>query len=278
MSYPSSPGLTETFLHPMHAALTQAHHQRICPSLPDPEWLTCCVYRVLHQEPSGRAFLQRLSDRDDRIIPSSTYFDANATARRLRLIREVTACVGDAWDERVRAAGLDPLAGHECLSDYEVFAGDGHYLEAATHDQPIDGTRYAIGHFFGLDLRTHRLFPMTVGDRGDGRKREHDMRALKRMESDDLRRGAPKGRKVIWVWDRAGIDATQWQKWKQQNGIYFISRSKENMKLTKIGDLSFDTKDPVNRGVIDFPWLRWAAKPCVVFAIVTQSEVTSSPS
>ena len=32
------------------------------------------------------------------------------------------------------------------------------------------------------------------------------MRALKRLDTDTLRQGAPKGRRVLWVWDKAGID------------------------------------------------------------------------
>lgn len=252
MNKTSDPSLYATLLQPLVSAAAVAHHHRSCPSLPDAEWLTCCVNRALHQEPSGRAFLQRLSDRDDREMASSTYFDANATARRLRLLKEVSDSVGDNWDTQAHAAGLDPFANVSCLSSYAIFAGDGHYLEAATHDKPIDGTRYAVGHFFGLDLRTHRMFSMAVAESGGTRKREHDMRALKRMDADILRRGTPQGRKVIWVWDRAGIDALQWQKWKQQHGIYFISRAKDNMTLEKASELEFDADDPINHGVTSF--------------------------
>ncbi len=246
------PDVAATFLNPAMAATPGARHYRHCPSLPDDEWVRNSVMRCLHQESSGRGYVQRLADREDRLIPLSTYFSAHATTRRLNLLREVTETVGRMWDVQARAAGRDPLSAFPCLDGYDLYAGDGHYLAASTHDPAINGTRYAIGHFFGLNLRTHRLFHMTVGERGDGRKREHDMRALKRLETAALRRDAPVGRRVIWVWDRAGIDAAWWQQQKQQHGIYFISRTKENMKLETAGVLPFDKDDPINRGVLSF--------------------------
>ena len=38
---------------------------------------------------------------------------------------------------------------------------------------------------------------------------------------------APKGTKVLYAWDRAGIDFLQWHHWKQW-GVYFISLQKAN--------------------------------------------------
>lgn len=97
-----------------------------------------------------------------------------------------------------------------------------------------------------------RMFSLAMADLSAGRKREHDMHMLKRLEPQALRRGTPTGRKVIWVWDRAGIDAVQWQKWKCQHGIYFISRAKDNVTLERHADLDFDANDPINAGVEDF--------------------------
>jgi IS4 transposase len=81
------------------------------------------------------------------------------------------------------------------------------------------------------------------------RKKEHDMRALKRQDILTLRQGAAKGRKVLYIWDRAGIDFRQWFKWKE-SGIYFLSREKENMKLETVGIHSFNRADPINQGVV----------------------------
>jgi len=89
---------------------------------------------------------------------------------------------------------------------------------------------------------------LSVSDQVE-RKKEHDMRALKRQDILTLRQGAANGRKVLYIWDRAGIDFRQWFKWKE-NGIYFLSREKENMKLEIVGIHPFDPADPINQGVI----------------------------
>lgn len=72
----------------------------------------------------------------------------------------------------------------------------------------------------------------------------------KDSHTEELRVQAPKGRKVIWIWDKAGIDFRQWFYWKSQNGIYFISLEKENMKLDDIAvPFSFDRASKINEGV-----------------------------
>ena len=89
---------------------------------------------------------------------------------------------------------------------------------------------------------------LTVSDQVE-RKKEHDMPALKRQDTLTLRQGAAKGSKVLYVWDRAGIDFPQWFKWKE-SGIYFLSREKENMKLEIVGIYAFDRADNINQGVV----------------------------
>ena len=41
---------------------------------------------------------------------------------------------------------------------------------------------------------------------------KHDMHVLKRLDADVLRQHAPKGRKVLYVWDKAGIDFHAWHR------------------------------------------------------------------
>jgi hypothetical protein len=76
------------------------------------------------------------------------------------------------------------------------------------------------------------------------------MRALKRLGISTLRQNAPQGRKVFWIWDKAGIDFQQWHRWKQGAGIYFLSCEKENMKLEVIGQNAWEAQAPVNQGVL----------------------------
>ena len=70
------------------------------------------------------------------------------------------------------------------------------------------GCKDATGHFFSLNLRSHALSHLTAADQVERRK-EHDMRALKRLSIASLRQGAARGRKVFYVWDRAGVDFQQ---------------------------------------------------------------------
>lgn len=76
------------------------------------------------------------------------------------------------------------------------------------------------------------------------------MHALKRLGTDALRGGQPKGKKVILAWDKAGIDFAFRHKVKQSSGLDFISREKENMKLIRCGERSFDRDDHRNAGVL----------------------------
>ena len=69
----------------------------------------------------------------------------------------------------------------------------------------IAETRWPTGHFFGLNLKSQSLFPLALADLA-GRKKEHDARALKRQSVAWLRQGAGKGRKVLWVWDKAAVN------------------------------------------------------------------------
>jgi hypothetical protein len=121
----------------------------------------------------------------------------------------------------------DALAQFPALAGFDVWAGDGHHHAAAAHDpRDSEGRKHPTGHLYLLDLRSHLMGHLTVGDQ-DARLKERDMHGLKRMDLQALRMGAAKGRKVIIVWDRAGIDFRQWHYWKDTGGLYFISREKE---------------------------------------------------
>ncbi len=76
------------------------------------------------------------------------------------------------------------------------------------------------------------------------------MGVLKKIEVEELRQGAQKGERVLYVWDRAAVDFSQWDKWKQVSGIYMLSRVKKNHSFQKCGHHKFDREDGVNAGVI----------------------------
>ena len=237
--------LSLRFFAPLAGLEDCCRSTRSCPELSDESWLRVGITRTLEDEPSGRAFLQTLSAEWEDIPANSTFFDTLASARRLRFCCETNAALCSSMARTL----ADPLAAYPALRDFEVFAGDGHFHAAAVHDpRDPDGTKYPTGHLYALNLRTQAMRHLDVGDQTD-RKKEHDMRTLKRQTPETLRGEAPVGTKVIMVWDRAGIDFAQWWKWKHNNAIYFISRPKDNMVFTNGPPLPYDATDPVNTGI-----------------------------
>ncbi len=229
--------LSDTFFAPLRAAAQSTARQRTCPKLSDLAWLELGLTRVLSDARSGRGFLQQLSVQLPGLPTLSHFFESLKSARRLAVLREA--------GQRVAALLQPDQADRPELKAYELYAGDGHWHAAASHDPKLDEKRYAVGHLYALNLRTHALrhLGLCAG------KKEHDMGAIKRLGAEALRLGTPKGRKVLWIWDRAGIDFHLWQHWKTQHGIYFISRTKENMKLEMIGKTPIKA-DPINHGVV----------------------------
>ncbi len=254
------------FFKPLFRFLETCRLRRNCPALPDELWLEAGVRRCLSLFQSGRDFLQYFADHHDTEILRTTFFESLKSKRRLGLLSEIVA----QSQVQMRRSLPDPFAAFKCLADFDLYAGDGHFISAASHDKAaprknptnksptrkdktpgrtaaFTATKYATGHLYTLCLRSHCMTHLTVSDQIK-RKKEHDMRALKRQDLSALRQGAAKGRKVLYIWDRAGIDFQQWFKWKE-NGIYFLSREKENMKLEIVGIHPFDRADPINQGV-----------------------------
>jgi hypothetical protein len=232
---------------PIIGLVEQCNHKRKCNALTDHEWIETGLLRMLSQEPSGRAFLQNLSDSGRSDIKRSLFFETLKSERRLKLCSDVSLSLYETM--RSRNLQTDPFASFAVLDGYDIHAGDGHYHGAAAHDERKDGKKHPTQHFYSVDLRSHALRHLALADTSGTRKREHDTRALKRLDIETLRQSAPKGRKVIYVWDRAGIDFFQWFKWKHIGGIYFVSREKKNMDPMVIADLGYDNKDPINAGV-----------------------------
>lgn len=140
----------------------------------------------------------------------------------------------------------------------------------------LEGTKRSCQHFYSCNLRSMIMLHLTVALIGNdaqvdeeernkkinknlkkggkevekkAKEKEHDMHALKRLTTDELRFKAKKTRKVLHIYDRAGHDYHQWNNWKQSAGIYFLSREKSNSKLSTIGLPNFDREDLINAGI-----------------------------
>ena len=231
------------FLEPLRAVYDQATRIRQCPAESDWDWLTKGVDRVLSNVRSGRDFLQTFQLFWKRELQVGPYFETLASSRRLSMVAECSALLR----QRVDALRTSPLSQFESLATFDLYAGDGHYLEHATHD-PLNGTtHWPTGHFFALNLKSQSLFPLVLADLTK-RKKEHDMRALKRQSVALLRQGAGKGRKVLWVWDKAAVDLAFWQE-RKASGIYFLSLRKAGMCLDVETERVIDATQPINQAV-----------------------------
>ena len=229
-----------TFWAPIEELLPQCQTTRRCPGISDASWFRLGLERVLQVVASGRAFLQQYGYKLDQCPSLGHYFEALKSPRRLKLATELNQRLCAQLAQTLP----DPLAQFPELEDFDLYAGDGHWHGAAAHD-PLQGDcKRAVGHFYSLDLRRHTLRHLAVGEG----KKEHDMHVLKRIETELLRQAAPKGQKVLYVWDKAGIDFLQWHRWKGQ-GIYVISLEKANMSLQIQGQPKWDRNDPVNAGI-----------------------------
>ena len=160
-------------------------HKRECPELPDLKWLQLGVSRVLLDAKSGRGFLQQYSPFFKLDLCLQTFFASLRSKRRLALASEAN----DKLALKVANQIEDPLAQYGELRKFQVYAGDGHWHGASPHEEPKDGKKWAAGHFYLLNLRSHALTHMQSADQVH-RKHEHDMRALKRTGWEDLRKNA----------------------------------------------------------------------------------------
>jgi hypothetical protein len=196
---------------------------------------------VLECSESGRAFLQEHGVRFENTPGHSNYFAALQSQRRGDLLRDVSLELIDTAERTL----YDRLEKIPELDNYECFALDGHWHKAAAHDPRHEGVKMAVGHFYSLNLRMHSLRHLAAGQG----LHEHDMSALKRVKPKGLRQGVPKGKRVILVYDKAGIDFGYWKRCRQECAVYMISRVKENMVFDSLNNVEWDRSDARNHGV-----------------------------
>jgi hypothetical protein len=231
----------QAFFQPLKGLPAKSLTSKPGPEFSDDAHLRLGVQRVLESSESGRAFLQEHGARFANTPELGNYFAALRSARRCKVPRDVNvALIGAA-----HPALHDRLADIPELDNYECFAGDGHWHQAAAHDPRHEDSKMAVGHFYALNLRRHTLQHLTAGQG----LHEHDRSALKRVKPKGLRQAVPKGKRVLIVYDKAGIDFAYWRRCRQECAVYFLSRVKENMVFDWLESLTVDTADPRNHGV-----------------------------
>ena len=245
--------LTEQFFKPLFELYPLSNVQRYCPDLADIDYLQMGVERCASNAKSGNAFLQDYRKNDGERVRVSNFFESLKSKRRLDNQKGVNRLMNAYLKDHV----TDELAQIQELKNWQPMAGDGHYQKAAIFDPQTkadtsrkEPSKSATGHFFELDLRTHHIDYLDLAQPKDGKKSEHDMKMLKRQDLEQLRAGAAKGVKVLWLWDRACIDYSFWLTAKSQNGIYFATMEKSNSVTTFIREHEIiDYSDERNEGV-----------------------------
>jgi hypothetical protein len=237
----STPTVNAALFQPLDGLIAASPHTRPCPEFADQDFVALGVQRVLECSESGRAFLQEHGVRFENTPGHSNYFAALQSQRRGDLLRDVNLELIDTAERRLH----DRLERIPELDNYECFALDGHWHKAAAHDPRHEGVKMAVGHFYSLNLRTHSLRHLAAGQG----LHEHDMSALKRVKPKGLRQGVPQGKRVVLVYDKAGIDFGYWKRCRQECAVYMISRVKENMVFDCLDNVEWDRSDARNHGV-----------------------------
>jgi len=234
-------------MRPALKALENSDQYRGCAKYSDEQHLRVGIERVIQNKKSGRSWVLWCHLARGITVRVRTFFKALESKRRTRMVMDVSEAVRRQVDEHDH---YDPLAQHPELDRFSVYASDGHSHSAASHESPIGGKIRATNHIYSLNLRSHSMTHLALTQPAEGKKKEHELCALKRMGASALRMGEKTGTKVIHAYDPAIIDYPQWHRWKQGNGIYVITLEKSNSALGKMAENPFDADDPRNTGVI----------------------------
>jgi hypothetical protein len=241
-----STDVNDAFFQPLSGLVESAPALRNCPDVSDDAWVMLGLHRVLESSGSGRGFLQEHGPRFEQTPKVANYFATLRSTRRLEVLRHVNGGVLQRGDFGDQLAGVDELERYEC------FAVDGHWHQAATHDLRHDGTKMAVGHLYSLNLRGHQMEHLTAAEG----LHEHDMSMLKRVKPKGLRHRVPPGRRVLIVYDKAGIDFDYWKRCRVDCAVYFLSRRKAGMIFAWEGDREVDRRDRGNAGIMADTWVR----------------------
>jgi len=222
-----------------------------CTDISDILYCQLGVLRCLSSSTTGQEFLQFHADQGMADIEPSHFFKALKSPRRLANITSLNGLLAEPMKRRI----ADPYAQCEELAGWDLYAVDGHYHQAACFDAKHENSNgelraTATGHFFRMNMRSHHLSCLGMANPEDGKKKAHDMTVIKRSSAEQLRNGAPVGRKVMLIWDKACIDYRHWHKLKHTYGIYFITLEKANSAAEICSVNLLDHTDPRNEGVV----------------------------
>jgi len=118
--------VSKNFFGPLAQIIPDLQATRICLELPDEDWLSLGVLRVLHEVRSGRGFLQEVAAHLPNTPDFNHFFATLRSERRLTVYQEAV----DALSAKLKPRLPDDLANSGELDGFDVYAADGHWHRA----------------------------------------------------------------------------------------------------------------------------------------------------
>lgn len=212
------------------------------------DFITLGVLRHLKSITTLRALVQELGHVVDDVeqppVARSTWSDAMASKRRLRVLHEVRLALLGA----VMQCCPDRLCGITALGQRAVYAMDGSYQKESAHygrkTKAQGGEDSAKGHCL---LSIYDVRRGCVADVAVETRSRHEVPIMKDYDATDGALTQVKG--ALWLVDRAFIDATYWDQKKHKHGIAMITRMKSSLSIdsNEYRDIS---KQRCNKGVV----------------------------
>ena len=231
-------------------------NRRKCKGITDNDFINFAVERVMGEYCSGRDFLQYKNEIEGAEIARATFFSALDSSRRLSLIEDISKAFNNDIGNYMKAFGTDYLRDFPEIADYQVYSGDGHYIDHASHtEKDASGKNYAAGTLYIQNIRTGLISPLATIT--DGNRKSHEIPifrdAVDALPKSDLK-------KTLWILDRAYVDKNWWPQ-KVKDGQHVIVRVKKNAVLTVCEDIAFDSSLEVNTGVTRFYKAKMGSNP-----------------
>ena len=258
--------ITEHCTHSMNQALAAERHplwKRHCPEVTDSDFIRHGIRRCISAVDSGRHFLQTAADIYQEKIPVSSYFNNLKSARRASMLKAVEQQSYQLHCDTLSTYGIDYLSRFPELDDYTVEAADGHFIDHACHtEKSPNGTAYAAGFIYALNLRNGLIKPLCTVT--NGTRRSQEIPVLRHHIEKDNPLQHP-SQKHLYIYDKAVTDYTWWDRQKRHNNT-MISMLKDNSSATWVGEIPFDRADDTNVGIESYG--RYKNDKGIVFSVV----------
>jgi len=226
--------------------LNYTRNARACAAISDSDFIHYGLQRILAKHRSGREYLQSKSDDENVDIARSTFFDSLQSPRRLAFMSDISEAFTQLLNSYFEKYQVDYLKDFPELAPYQIFSGDGHFIEHAVHtDKDSSGKNYGAGTLYIQNIRTGLLSVLDVVT--DGTRKSHEMPIFRNSIDSCL----PSEKKTLWILDRAYVDKSWWPK-KKKDGQHVIVRVKKKTVLIDVDDIYFDPKKQINTGVTRF--------------------------